>query len=479
MTIATPPITSATEDIVTTSTTAETSEAASSEIQISLPTTQQQAILRSICDNAYSIIQEIGSTLPKPLENNSMLKLPLSPQRAKRSASMPLLSNSPQASKSGLTKAHSMETFTPRAQAQASQSSSSTTRASISWYPSPLAKQTCDKHLFLSLPQLSPHETIAQSSPVRFKRLSMPIFKPSTIRHLNSETRTRSNSVFVDSPLFAQEQETIVSPLSLFSHLQQQTSNTLLQSKQTYKGSHQDKQQQQQEQQQQQQQQELEEIFEASFKQTLPAKMSQSLPKEMIEFSLSESHLSSLFHMRVSHYDVLRMCAEIMKLMLRSRSLEQHEKSQTRRLFIEEAQKLERSYARQADISRWLGISTAVLGIVGAASPICGEIAGDQIINFVQKNMNVWQKATSAPLFKNIGQVFSSLSHLSETASKIYELQESSHRATAESYKDLMRLEHDEVIRMIEETKDHWKNMENLLLQILQTHHDSIRSLYN
>ncbi|CRH72676.1 conserved hypothetical serine-rich protein [Chlamydia trachomatis] len=72
----------------------------------------------------------------------------------------------------------------------------------------------------------------------------------------------------------------------------------------------------------------------------------------------------------------------------------------------------------------------------------------------------------------------SSLSELAKVSSTVYDLRANAVRTIAESYKELFRLEHDEMLRSIEELKDHWRNMDSFLLQILQTQHDAVRSLY-
>ena len=77
-----------------------------------------------------------------------------------------------------------------------------------------------------------------------------------------------------------------------------------------------------------------------------------------------------------------------------------------------------------------------------------------------------------------MGKICTSLSELAKVSSTVYDLRANAVRTIAESYKELFRLEHDEMLRSIEELKDHWRNMDNFLLQILQTQHDAVRSLY-
>ena len=54
------------------------------------------------------------------------------------------------------------------------------------------------------------------------------------------------------------------------------------------------------------------------------------LPQEVREFALSEAQLSQLLRIRLNHLDILRICAEIMKLMLNSREQDLLERRTTR-----------------------------------------------------------------------------------------------------------------------------------------------------
>lgn len=202
------------------------------------------------------------------------------------------------------------------------------------------------------------------------------------------------------------------------------------------------------------------------------------LPKEIQKFALSEAQLSQLLHIRLNYLDILRICAEIMKLMLNSREQDLLERRSTREHFMREAKNIADSFAKQSQITKWLGITTATLGIFGAISPIMGEVGGEGLLNIIRKATGSWQQASSKTFFEGMGKVCSSLSELAKVSSTVYDLRSNAVRTIAESYKEIFRLEHDEMLRSIEELKDHWRNMDSFLLQILQTQHDAVRSLY-
>lgn len=468
--------------------TTENEEACQQEIHLQPVTEYQASTLRSMTDVCWHTMRSLGSFLPnfnppKPsvseqlLTKNCILKMntPQSLPTTKTHLSTPL---------------QKQTSFQPSSQhLQNKAPSLLQSSRSFTWCPSQQAKQICKKESSLPLPRLhltGRHSLVALS----FKALVIPLFSKMIMR-----TFTQGNKAFIEKEHTSSTEHSSkplstkppLSPMSLFSHIhERQTSTLVSQHKHLHKDPEQEQQQQQQQQEQQQPYKQRDEqlIKKIHAKQLTYTSIRNDdfpygLPEEIIHFAQSEAKLSAVLHMRVTHYDILRICAEIMKLMLNSKELDIFEKRQTKQVFLEEAKKLTDSFSRQAQISRWIGVSTSVLGIIGAASPLFGEIAGDQILSFVQKHAGIWKGVQSQTFFESMGKIFTTLSQLSETASKIYELQESAHRTTAENYKELMRLGYDEAIRNIEETKDHWKSMDNLILQVLQTQHESARSLYN
>lgn len=279
----------------------------------------------------------------------------------------------------------------------------------------------------------------------------------------------------------AKEFSPLLTPMALFSHTKPEGHNSSLERKDK-EGQQEKKEDRQREERDQEEENKREQTSVQQVRSVGRKEIHQEsppLPPDLVHFALSESQLGTLFHMRVSHIDILRICAEIMKLMLHSREQDAWERRQTRMLFMAEAEKVEASYLRQANTTKWLGILTASLGIFGALSPVVGEICGGHILDLLQKQMGFWKDASAKTFFKGIGKVCSSLAQFSEAASKVHELQESAFRTIAENYKEVFRIEHDELQRSVEELKEHWRNMDSLLMQILQSEHDTVRNLYN
>ncbi|WP_423775301.1 hypothetical protein [Chlamydia gallinacea] len=469
---------------------AQQEEASSTNTVISTASDQQLAIVRSLSESCLSLLNQSGSTFTHHMENTS--PKPTEVLTAKtgmmvKSKSLPTL------------KAHaSSNLFSSQGNLLAKQSqSSSTTQTTVKEQHAPaptfsscLAPRTASPDkivtLTLHLPKSQEnHSSSSSNSSLTFCQtsLTVPTYNKVTIKTQSSREQTPSlpKESTKSSTTLQKSSPSSLSPMALFSDLQKETptlrSDTKLQDKEKEgKGEHGNQEHQEHKQHKQKEEIRISELTSSGG--SIQYTYSPMLPDAIIDFALSESQLSSLMHMRVSHLDILRICAEIMKLMLNSREQDSLARLEARKHLIEKAKELVESYENQAKLTQWLGVATATLGIIGAASPLVGEISGDRILEFLQKNMGLFKNASSKTFFKSAGKICSSLSQLTEASSKIYELKETASRTFAENYKEIFRIEHDEITRSIEEVKDHWKNMDNFLLQILQTEHDAIRSLY-
>lgn len=310
---------------------------------------------------------------------------------------------------------------------------------------------------------------------ITIKAFEKPSMKDKSEEFLSKEQKA-------SSPLTTRsEQRAPLSPMALFAHVNKEASEYHLKMK-GQDGERRERQGEKDQGERENQQEHkrpkvhgIEKTSSSSQREVLP--VTKKLPKELVDFALSESQLSSMFDLRVSHLDVLKICAEIMKLMLHSKHSQHLERRETRKLFAERAKDVADSYEHQATVTKWLGVATAVLGLFGAVSPLAGEICGDALLGCIQ-SFGFWKNVSSSTFFNSMGRTCSSMAQLSETVSRIYDLQENAHRTMAENQKELMRIEHDEISRSIEDAKDHWKSMENFLLQILQTEHETTRGLY-
>ncbi|WP_139413803.1 hypothetical protein [Chlamydia abortus] len=469
-------------------TASETEASATIDAEVSVPDCCQMAILRSMSDACLSLLNQSGSVFsqfspqnkPAPSETllakNGMLM---------KSSSLPNLS-----SQKSLDTFSSTDRNPSLQQARLYSSFTSTkeekTPSSSVFFSCPAPKDASliakTTTLLLKLPESKEDGYSRDQSSLNLcsTKVQVHTYDKETIKAHSSKNSTKTSEESAkSSPSLPKPSTSSLSPLALFSHVQKEITETRrdTQSQEKEEGRGEQGEQGQQEQQQHKQKKDLA-IEELSHQISFHYTPSCSLPKEIVEFSLTEAQLSSLMHMRVSNLDILKICAEIMKLMLNSREQDNLARLEARKHLLEKAHALIESYESQAKLSQWLGIATATLGILGAATPIIGEISGKQILGFIQQHTGLWKKATAHTFFKGMGKMCSSLSQLTETSSKIYELKETASRTFAENYKEIFRIEHDEITRSIEEVKDHWKNMDNFLLQILQTEHDAVRSLY-
>lgn len=468
---------------------AQQEEVSLSNTEICTANDQQLAIVRSMSESCLNLLNQSGSAFvqytskasPKPTE-----VLTAKTGMMVKAQSLPTL------------KTHeSLNLFFSRDNHSNKQSQSLTTQTTVKEQRAPaptfsscLAPKTASPEkivtLTLHLPKSQEnHSSSSSNSSLTFYQtsLTVPTYNQTTIKTQSSREHTPSlpKESAKSSTELQKSSSPPLSPMALFSDLQKEIptlrSDTKLQDKEKEgKGEHGNHDHQEHKQHKQKENIRIGRLTSSGG--SIQYTYSPMLPDAIIDFALSESQLSSLMRMRVSHLDILRICAEIMKLMLNSREQDSLARLEARKHLIEKAKELVESYENQAKLTQWLGVATATLGIIGAASPLVGEISGDRILEFLQKNMGLFKNASSKTFFKSAGKICSSLSQLTEASSKIYELKETASRTFAENYKEIFRIEHDEITRSIEEVKDHWKNMDNFLLQILQTEHDAIRSLY-
>ncbi|SYX09206.1 hypothetical protein C834K_0764 [Chlamydia poikilotherma] len=466
------------------------SEASSTtDAEVSVPDCCQMAILRSISDTCLSLLNQSGSVFsqlppqnkPAPSETlmakNGMLM---------KSSSLPNLSSQKSLDTfSSANKNPALRQANPSSSFSSVKEQKAETSMGFSSCLAPKDENSITKTttLVLNLPE-SKDDGHGEKSSVLLctTQVEVQTYDKQTIKeHSLKDTAKTSEEATKSAPSSPKPSTSSLSPMALFSHVQKETTETRLDTKSQEKEEGKGEQGQQERQDQEQQHHKQKRDFaieEFSNQMSVHYTQSCSLPDEIIDFALTEAQLSSLMRMRVSNLDVLRICAEIMKLMLNSREQDNLSRLEARKHLLEKAKELIESYQSQAQISQWLGIATATLGIIGAATPIIGEISGKRILEFIQKHTGLWKGATARTFFKGAGKICTSLSQLTEASSKIYELKETASRTFAENYKEIFRMEHDEITRSIEEVKDHWKNMDNFLLQVLQTEHDAVRSLY-
>ncbi|BAE81046.1 conserved hypothetical protein [Chlamydia felis Fe/C-56] len=473
-------------DLLITESGTETSSVIDAEV--SVPDCAHMAILRSMSDLCLSLLNQSSSVFSQlPLQNkpapsetlmakNGMLMKSSSLPNLSLHKSLDTLSSSNKNPDS--QQANLKSTFTPLKE-QKTQSSAAFSSVLAPKDENLIAKTTT---IVLNLPEPKDGDQEGNSSlTLHATKVDVEIYDKQTIKeHCSKDSARHSESTksLLSSP---KSSTSSLSPMALFSHAQKEAAATRVdtksQEKEEGKGEHGKQEHQDQEQRHHKQKKDFA-IEELSNQVSAHYTQSHCLPDEIIEFALTEAQLSSLMRMRVSNLDILRICAEIMKLMLNSREQDNLSRLEARKHLLEKAKELIESYENQAKISQWLGVATATLGIIGAATPIIGEISGKRILGFIQKHTGLWKQATARTFFRGAGKICTSLSQLTEASSKIYELKETASRTFSENYKEIFRMEHDEITRSIEEVKDHWKNMDNFLLQVLQTEHDAVRSLY-
>ncbi|WP_100934124.1 hypothetical protein [Candidatus Chlamydia corallus] len=477
---------------VTEGTTEETTSVAS-EIQVCLPAGEQYALLRATSELCFGILTQsefaLAQATPpkeKPLQEEQFL---VKAGMLTKSTSLPdlKLGQSQQTNSSSYRAPSGQESASSNPTTKETTQTASNT-FSFSSCKAPAGDSSVNQTLKISVQIPKAQDQKGTDSSQKQVQFNVTTYSSETIKeHSTKETTSRDTKSAETQKHSPTKSDATLSPLSLYSILHTETSQASSTKSQEQDEEHPDQGQQEGYEQEQEQEKgkkkktfyKIESLQQASSTKNIAHESyTPIIPDLIVDFAFSESQLSTLAGRRVTNLDVLRICTELMKLMLKSRANDTMSRLEERELMEREALKLAESYSRQAKYARWLGIATATLGILGAISPMVGEISGDSILGFVQRISGRFKDATAKTFFKGVGKVFTSLSQLTEAASKVHELSESSVRAVAEYRKEIFRMRQDEVTRTIEEVKDNWKSMDNFLLNILQTEHDAVRSLY-
>ena len=464
--------------------------------EVTLLEGSEYPIIRALSDTCVALLSQTGNMLSQystsPKSPNSMKEQLLAKHElSMKSLSLPNLSSQ---QSSQLNSSSYKQTFfspSPFLSGKQQKEKAPTSHQTFPYKLCPTPQEECAEQTLsipLQIPQPEEENTTRAHAQMILKQIPVKTYSKSTIQKHSAKGKETQTSAKLEShqATSTKQLSSTLSPMSLYSHLQKELQETTTKTSRESEESKEDRGQQERSKDQEQQRHhhqdqeyaEIKKVSQTEHITNFEAPLEYALPEPLIEFALSEAQLSSIFRMRVSNLDVLRICIEIMKLMLNSREEESLARREERKQLLEKAQDLVNSYTRQMKTLQWLGVATAVLGIVGAASPLVGEIAGDKILGFIQNSTNFWKNVTSKTFFKTMGKIFTSLSQVTETASKCYELKESAVRTLSEHLKEIHRMENDDLTRAIEEIKDNWKSMDNFLLHILQTDHDVVRSLY-
>lgn len=200
---------------------------------------------------------------------------------------------------------------------------------------------------------------------------------------------------------------------------------------------------------------------------------------EFDQYAMEESILSEIFKMRVSHFDVLVLFIEILKLEIRSREQERISRMQERELQILHMQKVVDNYKQQGRFLLFANLGAGLMAIGSGACPIIGHVGGTWILGKLTSVFSGLRGMDKDQLFKSLTKVLFHMSEMYKSTGQIQQTFAESSRTLDQHLSDLHRTDHEENTRTMEEIKDFWKNIENFLFETLRMVHEAIRQLYN
>lgn len=188
--------------------------------------------------------------------------------------------------------------------------------------------------------------------------------------------------------------------------------------------------------------------------------------------------LCEFFNRRVSHFDVLLLFMEVMKLEITSNHQERISRQQEREYQIAWMEKVVKQYKQQARFLLFAGVGTGVLGITAGLLPIVGHVKGDWILDKLKKAFSSLEGMKRAKAFDKFSQMASTMADMNKAMGQVQSSFCEGERSWAEHKSGIHRSENEENTRTMEEHTREFKTWNDVLSQILRMEMDLARLLY-
>ncbi len=203
-----------------------------------------------------------------------------------------------------------------------------------------------------------------------------------------------------------------------------------------------------------------------------------------ITYAAEESTLlSELFNMRVSHFDILLLFIEVMKLSLKGREQERISRMQERKLQLEHMQSVVDNFKQLGNMMKWTSLTSGCLAIFSGLCPILGHLKGKWILDKLGSIGGMFSKfgdmKDTAKAFKSGAKIAFAMSEMTKSTGEIQRTMAESSRTYFQEMKQIHATDGEENTRTMEAIKEDWKNIERFLLEALQMYHNAVRQLYN
>jgi|GEM_PF-7074146 len=194
---------------------------------------------------------------------------------------------------------------------------------------------------------------------------------------------------------------------------------------------------------------------------------------------MQDSDLSGFFGVRVSHFDVMLLFIELMKLEVEDNHQERTARLEERRYQIVWMESVVKQYKSQAKLLLFAGVGAGVLGVLSGALPIIGHVGGDFILDKLKMVYSGFEGMKRAKVFDNLSKMCFSMSEMNKAMGQVQSSFCEGERSWAEHKSSLHRTDGEESTRTIEERTREFKNWTEILAQLLRMEQDLVRQLYS
>ncbi len=193
---------------------------------------------------------------------------------------------------------------------------------------------------------------------------------------------------------------------------------------------------------------------------------------------MQDSDLSDFFNKRISHFDVLLLFIELMKLEIEDNQSERTARLEERRYQISWMESVVKEYKSQAKFLLYAGIGAGVLGVLSGALPIIGHVGGDFILSKLSMVYKGFEGMKRVKFFDNLSKICFATSEMNKAMGQVQSSFCEGERSWAEHKSSLHRTDGEESTRTIEERTREFKNWNDILAQLLRMEQDLVRQLY-
>ena len=200
--------------------------------------------------------------------------------------------------------------------------------------------------------------------------------------------------------------------------------------------------------------------------------------ESFLRIMMQDSELSDFFGVRVSHFDVMTLFIELMKLEVNDNHEERVSRLEERRYQITWMEGVVKQYKSQAKFLLFAGVGAGVLGVLSGALPIIGHVGGDFMLSKLSMVYQGFNGMKRAKVFDNISKMCFSMSEMNKAMGQVQSSFCEGERSWAEHKSSLHRTDGEESTRSIEERTREFKTWSDILAQLLRMEQDLVKQLY-